>query len=666
MATTITINATDVTAAANFLEEFLTDEVPVGDFTAGTALRDLTVQALAAVVAFLRADAAQIRQMQSLVTVQAASGGDPQALSDAVTGILSNFFVTAGAGALARGYAIGHASTLTDVFIPASISFTLTAGLVFVVDNGGLTLFIPQAQLVPIIDTTGAVVDYEFRIPLVSVAPGTQYNIQPGQFSAFDRFNPYVTSVECTSAFEGGNGPESTTALIARAPTAISVRCLINDRSIPATLDDNFDGIDAVLVIGMGDPEMVRDIVPTIAPHLLVHVGGCVDVYLRTALVETTFTGAVGGLFVRPDGIANAFRDGLTSFASVLPGDIIVISAGLPVVPLQFLVTENEGTTLLVSESAPFPIATDQAIPPTTVSYTIGRVPPLYSDVVSGVGGVPLTTGTTSGSVGQSGRITMPGLPVMNILDVAVLNPPVAESAFVSTLDGFEHFPNQVNRAPSQLQTPAQGLQFQAIVHDPPRAQSAQQWMEIVVGTDLNPSRFDGLNLRIVYQTLDQFGAIDAFVRGPSERIASAYLLPRAHNPVVVSMTLTYKLSATATTLLDNAAVAQTIANYVNAFDASTASIDVSTVIQVVKDAYPTIANIVPPLAGQPILTIFYNLLAPTGDVFSYATTDIVTVDPSKQVAGPTSYTLASLGVTDRVLRYVAAASNIIVKLQGT
>lgn len=666
MSVTITINSSDVTTAANFLQQYLTDQVPLGDFSAGTALRDIAVQAIATVVAFLRADAAQIRQMQSLVTVQAATGGDPEALADAVTGILSNFFVSAGAGTYARGFAIGHASTPSDVFVPAAISFTFVAGIVFVVDNGGQTLFIPQAQLVPIIDTTGNVTDYEFRIPLVAVGTGTQYNIQPGLFTGFDRFNPYVTSVESTVVFTGGDGPETTTALLARAPTAISVRNLINNRSIPATLDANFDGIDAILVIGMGDPEMMRDIVPTVAPLLQIHVGGCVDIYLRTALVETTFTGAIGALYQRPDGIANAFRDGMTSFSTVLPGDIINITAGLPVVPLQFLVVENDGLTLLVSESAPFPIATDQADPPTTVSYTIGRIGPLYNEIISGVGGVPLTTGATSGSVGQSGRITMPGGPVMNILDVAILNPPVAESAFVSTLDGFEHFPNQVNQTPSQNQTPAQGLQFQTIVHDPQLAQSAQAWMELVIGTDLDQGRFDGLNLRVTYQTIDQFDAIDTFVRGSDERIAAAYLLPRGHNPVDVSMTITYVLSATATELLDDDAIAQTIVTFINAFDATAGQISVPAIIQLLLNTYPTIAYIIPSLAGQPILTIFYNLLAPTGDVFSYATSDIVTVNPSYMTAGPTTYTLASLGVTDRTLRYVAAASDIIVQQQGS
>jgi hypothetical protein len=666
MSVQVTISPTDVIAAANFLEQFLSDQNPEGDFSSGTALRDLTVQALAAVVAFLRADAAQIRQTQSLVSVQAATGGDPEALADAVTGILSNFFVTAGAGTFSRGYAIGHSTTQVDVFVPATVAFTYSAGLVFVVDNAGDTLFIPAAQLVPIIDTTGSVTDYEFRIPLVAVATGSQYNVAPGQFAGFDRFNPYVTSIEVTAQFSGGNPPEDTAALIARAPTAISVRNLINNRSIPATLDQNFDGIDAVLVIGMGDAEMIRDIVPTVAPYLKVHVGGCVDIYLRTALVETTFTGAVGALYQRPDGVANAFRDGIVDLTGVLPGDIISITEGLPTVPLQFLVTENLGTALLVSEQAPFPVATDQGDPPTTVSYTIGRVPPLFNDVVADTGGVPYTTGSTSASVGMSGRATMPGGPVMDILDVAIINPPIAESAFVSTQDGFEHFPNQVNQTPQQAATPATGLQFQTVVHNPGMAQSAQQWMEIIVGTDAVQARFDGYNLRVTYRTIDQFDAIDQFVRGPVERVVAAYQLPRAHNPVNVGMVLTYKLAANATATLDDDAVAQFIADFISGFDASVASLDVSTIIQAVKDEYPTIANIVPALAGNPILTINYALRAPTGDVWTYATTDVVTVDPSKLVSGPSSYTLAAYGVTDRTIRYVANTTDVIVKPVGT
>jgi hypothetical protein len=661
---TITIDASDVATAANFLEQFLTAQVTDGDFGKGTALRDLAVQAIAAVVAFLRADAAQIRQMQSLLTVKAAVGtGDVDALRDAVTGILSNFLVTSKGGGKARGFAIGHATQQVDVFVATSVRFTFTQGVVFVVDSID-TLFIPKEELVPIVDSSGDVLDYEFRIPLVAIATGGTYNIEPGLFTAFDRFNPYVTRVEATAKFTGGKGPETVDEILARAPTAVSVRNLVNDRSIEATLEDNFDGIEAILVIGMGEPEMQRDIVPAIAPTLKFHVGGAVDIYLRMGLVETSFVGSVGDLYARPDGVAVMFRDPSIDFIAtgVETGDIIHVTVGLPSLPAEFLVEEIiDLHTLVVNERAPFPIATDEASPPTTVSYTIGRVGPSYSDVVSS-GGLPVATGITSRRASTTGRITLPGGPVMDILDVAIINPAPGEATFKSTLDGFVHFPNQVNQTPSQAQTPAQGLQFQVVTHNPLYVQSALQWTEIVVGTDGLPARFDGYNLRVRYRTLDAFDTIDSFVRGERERIAAAFHLPRGHHPVVVSMDLKYTIKGTATTLPDSAAVAQTIIDYVNAFDATASSIDVSTVIQLVKNTYPDIANIVPPTPGAPILTITYDLRAPTGDVLGYSTTDVVSIDTAKQTAGP-ALVLIDLGVSDRTLRYVANAATITAEL---
>jgi hypothetical protein len=260
-----------------------------------------------------------------------------------------------------------------------------------------------------------------------------------------------------------------------------------------------------------------------------------------------------------------------------------------------------------------------------------------------------------------SGRITLPGGPVYDILDVAVLDPAPAEASFKSPLDGFVHFPNQVNATPLQSQTPTQGLQFQTVVHDPLFAQSSAQWMEVVVGTDTNQPRFDGYQLRVRYRTMSAFASIDNFVRGTRERVSAAYQLPRGHHPVVVSMSITYRLQTTATTLLDNTAIAQTVADYINAYDAAAQSIDVSTVIQLVKDTYPTIANIVPASPGLPILSITYVLRAPTGDVLTYETTDVVEVDPAKQVAGP-SLMLDDLGVTSRTFRYVTTAADILVQ----
>ncbi len=655
--TQVVINPADVTVAANFLEQFLTDIVPEGDFTQGTSLRDLTVKALAAVVAFIRKDAVLGLQLRSLVTVRDAVGSDPDALTDSVTAILSNFFVAPKGGRKSRGFAIGHASRLVDIFIPVTTRFTYSQGLVFVVDSADV-LFIPAAQLVPIVDADSAVLDYEFRIPLVAAQTGDAYNVDPSLFSDFDRFSPYVTRIESTTKFSGGSGPETVEEILDRAPTAVSVRNLINSRSIDATLNDNFDGIESLLVVGFGDPEMQRDLIPGIAPHLRLHVGGMTDVYLRTALVETEFVGAVGDLFARPDGVASMFRDGSVDFTTppaVSPGDVIRVIAGLPSIPGEFLVIEViDANTLAVSERSPFPVATDEAIPSTTVSYVIGRVGPTYNDVRADVGGVPLTTGVTSRRLSMPGRITLPGGPVMDIIDVAIVNPPIGEAAFKSALDGFVHFPNQVNNEPSDAASADLGLQFRTIVHAPAYAQSALQWMDVVVGTDTRPDRFDTFNLRVRYRTLASFGAIDAFVRGRRERVTAAFQLPRGHHPVSVRMNIQYTIKSTAIAVLNDANIAQTIVDFVNTFDTTANPIDVSAITQLVRNTYSDVGPIEP-------ITIQYDLRAPTGDVMSYQTVDVVRVVPSRQVSGPL-LDLDSLGVTNQTLRYIANVAGVTVE----
>jgi hypothetical protein len=655
--TQVVVGSADVTLAANFLEQFLTDQVPEGDFTQGTSLRDLTVKALAAVVAFMRKDATLGLQLRSLVTVKDAVGSDPDALADAVTAILSNFFIPPKGGQKSRGFVVGHSSRQVDIFVPITTRFTYSQGLVFVVDSSDV-LFIPAAQLVPIVDADNAVLDYEFRVPLVATQTGDAYDVEPSLFSDFDRFSPYVTRIESTAKFSGGKGPETVDEILARAPTAVSVRNLINDRSIDATLNDNFDGIESLLVVGFGDPEMQRDLVPGVAPHLRIHVGGMTDIYLRTALADAEFVGTVGDLFERPDGVSSMFRDAAEDFTAppaVSPGDVIRVTAGLPSTPSEFLVVQVlDANTLVVSERSPFPLSSDEADPPTTVSYVIGRVGPSYNDVRSDVGGAPLVTGVTSRRISSPGRIVLPGGPVMDVLDVAITNPPVGEAAFKSTLDGFVHFPNQVNTVPSDVATPDAGLQFQTVVHSPTYAQSALQWMDVVVGTDDRPDRFDGLLLRVRYRTLASFAPIDSFVRGRRERVTAAFQLPRGHHPVVVRMHVRYTLKTTAVATLNNDNIARSIVDFVNGFDATSTPIDVSAVTQLVRNAYPDVGPIEP-------ITIEYDLRAPTGDVMSYQTTDVVRVIPDRQVAGP-ALDLDSLGVTNRTLRYISNTAGVTVE----
>lgn len=646
----IELTAQDVTSAANFLEQFLSNAVPAGDFSQGTALRDLTVGALASVFAFLRNEARDVRSLQSLDAIKAAVGiADPAAVKSAVSAILSNVFINLKSGTKARGYVIGHATEQVDVFIPTSIRFFSASGLVFYVDADS-TYFVPKTDLTPIIDADNTVLDWVFRIPLVAAKTGVEYMVSPGLFSGFDRFNTAVTRVESLEAFGGGKGVETVEEVLARAPTAMSVRNLINDRAITAVLSETYPEIQSVLVVGMGDPEMQRDVLAGTPAHLALHVGGMVDAYLMLDLVETSTTGVVGGTFARPDGLATVFRDAARDFSGVEPGDIIRITAGLTVVPAEFMVTENLGTDLLVSERSPFPIASDEGVPPTTVDYTIGRVGPSYEDVISDLG-VPYTTGITSRTVGTSGSITLPGGPVIDILDVALLNPASpAEDDYVDPLDGYVHFTKQVNGTPT-LQLPGADLEFSTYVHNPQYAQTSLQWMDVVVGPSGDVARYDGSQLRVRYRTLVSFASIDDFIRSRRQRTSVAHMLGRGHHPVTVGVEIVYKLKATAVTALDDDAIVQGVIQLINTFDTAAQPIDTSAIEQYIRNTYPTIASITP-------LVVTYALRVSTGDILTYETSDEVILTAAKQTSGPDVAPM-TYGISDRTIRYVANVGSV-------
>lgn len=514
MSTTVAISPQDVNDAANFLEGYLSDAVPDGDFSQGTSLRDLTIGALAATFAFLRAQNTITQQMQSLVTVQAAlAGGETESLTDAVTGILSNFFLQLRQGSYARGNALGHASQAVDIFIAPSIRFTRTTGILFRVDSTD-TYFISKDQLVAIIDSNGAVLEYQFQIPVVAVQTGEAGNIAPGLFASYDPFSPYVTRIENIDQFGGGKGIETVDEILARAPTAISVRNLINERSITVVLEENFPDIRGMFVAGYGAVEMQRDRLEGIASHLSIHLGGKVDIYVLLDLVDTIFEGTVGGTFSRPDGIISVFQDLSVDFTniggvSVSPGDILRILTGFPSVPAEYRVVDVQANQLLIDEGVAFQLATDEQTPPTNVTYTIGNIGPAFSNVYNGGS----TVGSTSRSIARSGRITLPGGPVMEFIDVAVTDPADSDATLASPSDGLVHFPIHTNDTPPSSD-PA--LSFQTIVNNPLEAQSAQQWMEIVVGPADNVSRWDGHNLRVRYRTLADYASINSFVTSPS------------------------------------------------------------------------------------------------------------------------------------------------------
>jgi hypothetical protein len=243
----------------------------------------------------------------------------------------------------------------------------------------------------------------------------------------------------------------------------------------------------------------------------------------------------------------------------------------------------------------------------------------------------------------------------MDILDVAITDPPGAEAAFQSGEDGFVHFTAQVNTDPSEAVQPGDPLEYRVIVNNPLSAQSQRQWMQIQVGTDTDPTRWDGFSLRVRYRTLSGFASVASYVTDRLNRVVSADQLCRGHFPVTLSAAIKYKLKTNVTELLNDTVVSQTVIDFINAFDTAVAPIDTSAIDALLRDTFPSIAAVLP-------FELVYTLQVPTGDIVTYATEDQVILDAAKQTAGPT-VDLLPLAVSDRTVRYLTNDTKLTVGL---
>jgi hypothetical protein len=381
MADIITITEQDSTDAENILEQFLTDQLPDVDFSKGGALRDFAIVALGKIFAYLRSERDTIRARQSLLLLGKLVGSD---IDDAVDEILSNWFIFRKAGRYASGNAVVYFSQATDIEIPITAKFYKTAGLVFVPDAVDSLLYSVDDML-PVISSEGVTVAYTIEVPLKAIRTGIEYNIDKGSFTDYTRFNPYITRVENTSKFSGGGGVESTPEMLERSETAVTVRDLNSARSIDATLKDNFSEVEDVIVIGYGEPEMIRDLVLEGATNTRIHAGGYVDAYLRTPILEArTHIGSVGGEFTDPREGYYAFRDpsivnvasGIIpatdfDFYNVQPGDIMMFSNSIESYEADmFIIKEVSPYGVFVSRRSPFP----RAMPLVEAVYTDGDI----------------------------------------------------------------------------------------------------------------------------------------------------------------------------------------------------------------------------------------------------------------------------------------------------
>lgn len=633
-----------------------------GTYAPGTALGDLVVDAHAILYADLMGMIRGLDARRSLLALRDAP--QTQETRDATDALLGNLFVTRGAGTFARASGTVYLSRRADTLLPRTTRFFAGPARVFYPDLAEDRL-VPATALRPSFNTSGEVESWCFDVNLVAARTGAAYRVAAGNFTAVDPFSPYLLYAAHGDA-AGGDDPDTNAQAVARVDTALSLRALLNARSNDATLRNRFAEVLRVRTVGMGDPEMVRDLLDARTFGVEVHRGGHVDIYTDLPSVRTTVRLVVGEPTPRADGLVATLVDPTTSFvaAGVRAGQVLHVAAGLPDAPRDYKVAAVRENEIDVVASAPFVVATDELDAPADVLYSVGDNYPVYDNAV----GSALRPARTSRAMRVPGHVTLPPGPVGAVVRVEVPSPPLALAAYSDPVLGGVAYAVRRNGELARAPLPGEPLTFRVVGWNPREAQSMRAVTTVDLawpGLDL-----DGTEVLVTYETSLAFAAVDAVVRSETERHPGANHLARAPHPVYVSFTAPYRqrtVGSSAADVVRPVDTARVVDALVRVVESSPAEgLDVGRFIHAASLADRNIGALYP-------FEVRYELLLPDGRVARYRTRDRVTLYPTAadtaELLNPEELGLApgdaaglarllrGAGLSNRVVRFFSDSS---------
>lgn len=662
------LSTTDVERAAARARDVLKSRSD-GDYAPQSVLGDLVVDAHAALHADIANQIEVLKQRQSLRDLSLATPGADT--DDALDALLSNLVINRDAGSFARGRATIYFNAKADASLSRGTRFFKTRALVYY-PNSATDIFIPASALRPVYAPGGVVTGWAYDVSLIAGRTGEAYNVSAGPFAGVDPFSPYLLGAENSRDFAGGLGIETPTAALARVPSAISLRALVNAKSNDARVREAFPEVSEVITVGAGDAAMARDVVswgPRGAPT---HTLGCVDIYPRLPLHEVTERLIVGAPALRGDRKVLTLRDssppsGSYLTAQVKVGDVFVLAAGLPEALAHFRIEAVRALELDVSPVLPFSSATEELTSPPSLTYTIGDNYPTFDNRV---GVTTSSTLETSRRISRDGCVVLPAGPVYQITRIEVPTPPTELTPFADPATGVTYFTSRRNGPWARAPRAGEPLSYRVLTVNPLEGQSARAVTLLELGwpgVDLA-----GTEVLVTYETPVGFDAVAELVSGPAERVGPADSLARAHHPVYVSCSIPYRPYTTRTALgatassVNELTVATVVASYIE--NSPPEDLDATSVGGIAARADSGIKAVIP-------FDLAYELILPDGRVARYRTSGAVAIAPTPgaeahlenatELGLPAEYhtalvaLLQRLGVTDQVVRYRAQTDGI-------
>ena len=270
-----TLNAATVQANEDFLVSFLSSEFPSLDLTAGRVLRELLIRPAAI---FYTLNNTNITNLQNSMSMLAVTENPTLATPEVVAAILSNYRLTPSQGATASG----KISIILDRLLTTSVeqdTIFRANGLNFITQNSyvGVTdaSAVTSAQTILIYQQSDGT--FAFTIPVVAETVGNQYWARQGTVFTATPIPAGMVSAVAANDFTGGITPATNEQMIEMFQQALSPQVLASRVSSEALLR-TFATINSLSIIGLGDPEMLRDRHNIFATS----TGGKADIYVKT------------------------------------------------------------------------------------------------------------------------------------------------------------------------------------------------------------------------------------------------------------------------------------------------------------------------------------------------------------------------------------------------
>lgn len=251
----------------DFIRQVLSEVNPNFETRPGTAYYDMFIAPQQLMLQPLNNTMSQLLVSQSVKQILAQPDPDAYPETD-VDDVVSNVYVTRDAGEFASGSVRVYYATPLDKEYTAFTAEFIGNDLSFF---NSTDVSITAAQMA--LQTEGSL--YYMDVAVRAQLEGEAYIVDAEVISTFlnDKDAVRVTNLSKT---QSGRDRETNTEVLTRAENSIGVRDLETIKGINAILTSNYTFITSLYSIGMGDPEMQRDILYN------VHVGGKTDVYIKT------------------------------------------------------------------------------------------------------------------------------------------------------------------------------------------------------------------------------------------------------------------------------------------------------------------------------------------------------------------------------------------------